>query len=361
MSQSTTVVRVDDRDPTIFYSGDWYLGGNSETEFDGTTHGALTNGSTIQYTFNGTSIRFYGTVSGAPTGPPSTSSFVVDNGESVLVATSQPADPMYQYEYFASGTLEDGMHTLVVTAVDTDTVDILWFDYLEYVLGDAADTGAGGGGSSSPTPSFAFSTGMPLSSPSPSFSFSTGGPLSSQNFSSTGTALPSPSSLTTSSSASPSSPADPALSGGTTHKASDLKTVLPAVLIPVAALLLLLGALLFLWRRRQQRRRYHSPRLNILGEDPSDAPPEARFISPYASVSAPAPASESVLVSESALASESTSVLTPLSAHRPLLALATPRDSKESVVLSPYGTGVVRRSDAAGASEEGPPAYTMRS
>ncbi|EKM50819.1 uncharacterized protein PHACADRAFT_213681 [Phanerochaete carnosa HHB-10118-sp] len=333
MSQNTTVVRVDDRDPTVFYSGNWSLAGNNETEFDGTTHGALTNGSTIEFTFNGTSVTFYGTVPGAPTGSPSTSSFMVDNGEKVLVMTPQPADPMYQYAYFASGPLEDGMHTLVVTAVNTDQEDMLWFDYLEYALISAADTGAGGGGLSSPAPSLSGSSTPSLSSPT--------------------------------------SPTNLALSG-TTHKASNLRTILPAVIVPAAALLLLLGVLFFLWRRRQQSRRYDSWRVNILGEDLSDVPPEAKIISPYTTVRAPAPALTimSAPPSISMPSPTSTSMLTPTSLNRSLPSPSAPWESRESIVLSippwdskesvslpmsQYSTDAVRRSDAALAD---PPAYT---
>ncbi|KAI0789787.1 hypothetical protein C8Q75DRAFT_733573 [Abortiporus biennis] len=132
---SSTPVQVDDRDPSVIYTGEWFLGGNPTQEFDGTTHGALTNGSTISYSFNGSSITVFGTVSGSPSpgSIPSTSSFSIDGSSPVFVTVPQPADPIYRHAYYVSPKLEDGEHTIIVTATNTDISDILWFDYFEYV------------------------------------------------------------------------------------------------------------------------------------------------------------------------------------------------------------------------------------
>ncbi|TFK48956.1 hypothetical protein OE88DRAFT_1663252 [Heliocybe sulcata] len=55
MSFNSVQLKIDDTDPTLLYSGAWFTAGNASSEFNGTTHGTNTAGSTMTYRFTGTS------------------------------------------------------------------------------------------------------------------------------------------------------------------------------------------------------------------------------------------------------------------------------------------------------------------
>ncbi|KAL4246628.1 hypothetical protein ABKN59_008132 [Abortiporus biennis] len=103
------IVQVDDSDPNIIYTGDWFVGGHPIEEFDGTTNAALTNGSTITYSFEGTSITSFGTIPGSPPSGsvPSTSSFSLDGLSAVLVTVPKPLETIYRHAFYVSPELED--------------------------------------------------------------------------------------------------------------------------------------------------------------------------------------------------------------------------------------------------------------
>ncbi|KAI0789777.1 hypothetical protein C8Q75DRAFT_806929 [Abortiporus biennis] len=297
----TSVIQVDDRDPNIGYTGDWLLGGNPTEELDGTTHAATSNGSTITYSFKGTSITFFGTITGSPSpgSIPSTSSFSLDGSSAVLVTVPQPIDTVYRHAFYVSPKLEDGEHTLIVTAINTDTDDMMWFDYFEYLPSSLSSTppaptvsSTSHSISSTPNPVLPTSPSStaippsltpsntalgsspsPVSSPSSSLPTTLSTPHASEPSSiSSVVSDTAPSSLTsTSSTPSVSGPADliPAVSESASTNAAaannHLGTILPAVLVPSILLLLALLALL-LWRRRRAQRDLYDeqqPRIDI--------------------------------------------------------------------------------------------------
>ncbi|KAF8843342.1 hypothetical protein BDN67DRAFT_889411, partial [Paxillus ammoniavirescens] len=129
---------VDDRDPRITYTGDWFLGGGPP-EHQNTTHGTTTAGSSASFNFTGmlckgTSVGVYGTV-----GP--TEFYHVDVGSPVsiynldhfpAVSFYAPAlnSASYHYQFYISPPLDEGIHYLVITSVNMSSV--LWLDYLQY-------------------------------------------------------------------------------------------------------------------------------------------------------------------------------------------------------------------------------------
>ncbi|KIK83955.1 hypothetical protein PAXRUDRAFT_832016 [Paxillus rubicundulus Ve08.2h10] len=124
---------VDDRDPWITYTGDWFLGGESP-EYQNTTHGTTTAGSSASFNFTGTSVGVYGTVG-------STQFYHVDVGSPIsiynldhfpAVSFYAPAlnSASYHYQFYISPPLNDTIHYLVITSVNMSSV--LWLDYLQY-------------------------------------------------------------------------------------------------------------------------------------------------------------------------------------------------------------------------------------
>ncbi|GJE98622.1 hypothetical protein PsYK624_148560 [Phanerochaete sordida] len=349
-----TPIQVDDADLSITYSGGWFLGGNTApgTEFDGTTHGATANGSRLAFTFDGTSVAVYGTISGAPTTPPSTSLFMVDNdfATAANVTPPQPPQPVYQHMWWSSGELSPGTHTLNVVAQNVQEGDLVWIDFVQYVPLPATSASASG-------------TGLVLAS----------GSAPTSSGSSSTAADPASSASTSSSSPTPSD--TPALAT-TTHKTSHLGAILPAIIVPIALILLLLSAYV-LWRRRKRTKPFQGSRESILGHASLsfDTPPETAFVALHTPASAPAslsaPPSSALSVSASTSVHQrlslevervvhQRSLPTPPAVHRPFLADGAAH-SKESVVLSYVGdpgiAGVVRHPHAGPEGEESPPAY----
>lgn len=116
---------VDDRDPRFTYSSGWLLGGGVESEFRSTSHGSIVSGSTAVFTFYGTSVILYGTVS--PNGP-TFSSYSIDNGTAFQYTPPIPLNTIYQQPLYRSSSLKAGEHTLTVTVEKTQT-SMFWIDY----------------------------------------------------------------------------------------------------------------------------------------------------------------------------------------------------------------------------------------
>ncbi|KAJ7603562.1 hypothetical protein FB45DRAFT_770990, partial [Roridomyces roridus] len=125
-----SVVIVDDRDPRIQYSPStgWYQGGVFQ-EYLNTTMAATEIGTgsdhTATFSFQGTSVAVYGTVNQGR----STMSFSLDRGvPSVFDAATSTAGTVHHKLFFASGTLPDGQHTLVMTQTSGPII----FMFLDY-------------------------------------------------------------------------------------------------------------------------------------------------------------------------------------------------------------------------------------
>ncbi|KAJ7636320.1 hypothetical protein FB45DRAFT_906381 [Roridomyces roridus] len=123
-----SVVIVDDRDPRIQYSPStgWKQGSHFEQYLTTTTVATGTAiDQTATFSFQGTSLAVYGTV----TQGRSTMSFSLDQGvPSVFDASFSSSGTVHHKLLFASGTLTDGQHTLVMT--QTSGTNSIFLDYL---------------------------------------------------------------------------------------------------------------------------------------------------------------------------------------------------------------------------------------
>jgi len=180
---------VDDNNPAIKYTpaASWGTGG-AEYDFLHTTHGSNAAGASFSYTFQGKGISFYGDINN---GTLMSASISIDGGAAVsYVAPTQPSTVTSNNQFFKSGELSDGSHTLVVTAKNANPI---WLDYILVTPG----TGASAPSSSSSVKSASSSTGSGISTTLPPPSLPTtnlgGAPTSSlpDSGSSSGSAPPS--------------------------------------------------------------------------------------------------------------------------------------------------------------------------
>jgi len=124
---------LDDSDPSIQYSiGDWSPGGVDQ-EFKSTTHGTTAANAFATIPFSGTYIEVYGTI--APQGvghPDPITTYTIDKGSSTSFApvTTNTSATLHQFRFFASPTLPDGNHTLVVQS--TVQGGQIWLDFFEF-------------------------------------------------------------------------------------------------------------------------------------------------------------------------------------------------------------------------------------
>ncbi|KAF9242625.1 hypothetical protein BU15DRAFT_43706 [Melanogaster broomeanus] len=124
---------VDDRDPRITYTGTWFLAGGFP-EYDNTTHGAPTAGSSASFNFTGTTVSVFGTVGPVDannyTIGPSISMYTLDHFLPVTFVEPALNSASYHYQFYTSPPLDDGLHHLIITSVNMSSV--LWLDYLQY-------------------------------------------------------------------------------------------------------------------------------------------------------------------------------------------------------------------------------------
>ncbi|KAJ7047086.1 hypothetical protein C8F04DRAFT_1248118 [Mycena alexandri] len=122
---------VDDRDPGIQYVGTWNQAGSSE-EFDSTTTWSSTQGTSASFTFVGTSVTVFGTVA-AKNPPDATLGFAVDK---TTTGSFEPASGMtsdiHHQVLWASPSLANGTHTLVITQTEAQATGVIYLDYIMY-------------------------------------------------------------------------------------------------------------------------------------------------------------------------------------------------------------------------------------
>ncbi|KAJ7600497.1 hypothetical protein C8J56DRAFT_751677, partial [Mycena floridula] len=112
---------IDDTDPSILYSEgfeDWTLGGR-EGEFRLTTHNSRRQNARATIRFEGTAIAVYGTIQSISKSPNGTqgpvSTYTIDGGApATFSGIPDASDDAHQRSFFASGTLSEGNHTLIV-------------------------------------------------------------------------------------------------------------------------------------------------------------------------------------------------------------------------------------------------------
>ncbi|EKM53840.1 uncharacterized protein PHACADRAFT_148656 [Phanerochaete carnosa HHB-10118-sp] len=185
---------VDNTNPEIDYLTGWYNETTHTSDYNQTTAYSGNPNSEFQFTFNGTSIAIYGCILPNNT---AVSTYSLDTAASVTYTNKNSTEYMAKQLFYQSSNVPDGEHTLVVNAPDA-VIGLPWttycFDYLTYVP-SASDA----------------STGQPSSSSGP-----------------------------------------PAASPG---KASNLKVILPAVLVPSLVIIVLLFVALYAQRTRLSRLR----------------------------------------------------------------------------------------------------------
>ncbi|GJE98630.1 hypothetical protein PsYK624_148640 [Phanerochaete sordida] len=244
-------VQVDDTDPRIKYSGKFGSTTVGNIRVNATTHRAVTNGSTISFSFNGTAVAWIAAIPGPPDsdGQPSVVEFVVDDDPETAstVIAPHPISVEHRATVYSSPPLPSGEHKIVVTMLDAHG-DNLWFDFLEYTPDDDEDL------SSSPATTMTSSAVQATSSttqdilsavqtPSSPLSATDAPPESNLHPS-----LPPTTSTTSRSRQQPSSPAQlPKKTGKET-------TILAAALGSCAGVLLVFLAIVA-WKRRQKQRK----------------------------------------------------------------------------------------------------------
>ncbi|KAJ7290052.1 hypothetical protein C8J57DRAFT_1275089 [Mycena rebaudengoi] len=124
----SNIAIVDERDPLVKYVGTWNNAGAYQ-EFQGTTRWSATTGSTMSFTFEGTSIIVFGSVA-AKDPPLSSLSFVIDG--SIIGAYVPISNPPYHQPLWTSPTLSDGFHTILITQAEAQSSGVIFLDYFLY-------------------------------------------------------------------------------------------------------------------------------------------------------------------------------------------------------------------------------------
>ncbi|KAJ7923772.1 hypothetical protein B0H13DRAFT_1979274, partial [Mycena leptocephala] len=127
---STNVAIVDASDVAlIHYVGTWNDAEDS-SEFNNTTKWSAMEGPTVSFIFVGTSISIYGTV-GARNPSQASLTFVVDNS---ITGTYAPPSGIttdaHRETLWASPSMSNGSHTLVITQTETQPDGEIYLDYL---------------------------------------------------------------------------------------------------------------------------------------------------------------------------------------------------------------------------------------
>ncbi|EFI27464.1 hypothetical protein CC1G_15499 [Coprinopsis cinerea okayama7 len=121
------VTTLDDRHPALVYSSGWSRSGDPE-EYRETTSWTRTVGATVTVQFTGSRIVVFGTLS---EGELPSSTYRVDNGPISVFTPNRMFTMRYRSQFYDSGALAPGTHTLVITNQTEDPDDFLYLDYLE--------------------------------------------------------------------------------------------------------------------------------------------------------------------------------------------------------------------------------------
>ncbi|KAJ7768049.1 hypothetical protein B0H14DRAFT_3895021 [Mycena olivaceomarginata] len=120
---------IDDRDPSVTYTGTWVPGGTTH-EKDGTVSSSVKAGDHFSLPFTGTAIAVYGTFDASSAGVKT--SYAIDGGSPITVTSSSSGDS-FQQLFWQSPAMPGGSHQLVVTMVSVnkaaDGEGTVWFDY----------------------------------------------------------------------------------------------------------------------------------------------------------------------------------------------------------------------------------------
>ncbi|KIP03838.1 hypothetical protein PHLGIDRAFT_223071 [Phlebiopsis gigantea 11061_1 CR5-6] len=206
---SSVIVDDTDLSQLAYTSPPSWVREGAPPEYNSTTHGTGRVGSTVTFTFNGTSVGVFGSVSqSTPTKNITTVSTYQVDGASTVTYTAPVSltSHLTHQQFFQSAKLQDGQHSLLITVTQADDSAKYWLDYLVYIPGSST--------TSSSTPS-----------------------------------SPPSASLSSDPAASPSLSPD---SSGTSHSGVSGGIIAAAVLVSVSAILLLFVSALW-WRKRRAR------------------------------------------------------------------------------------------------------------
>ncbi|KAJ7699220.1 hypothetical protein B0H17DRAFT_1328265 [Mycena rosella] len=241
---------IDDRDPTVSYTGTWVVGGTSH-EHDGTVSSSLNVGDSFSVPFTGTTIAVYGTFDASSAGVKT--SYAIDGGSPITVTSSSSGADSFQQLFWQSDAVTSGSHKLVVTMLSVNNVGdgegTIWFDYFNVTSAADVSTPSSSSGTSSTTGS-ASGTGS-------------------------GTA-----SITRTSAGSSSSSTSSTVAVAT--KSHSHSGVIAAVVVVVILLALAVGFVLIRRRRRQQK---YSGSANMSAAPMGGPPPTQPFLAPSTPIS----------------------------------------------------------------------------
>ncbi|KAJ7220768.1 hypothetical protein GGX14DRAFT_675942 [Mycena pura] len=137
MSQPFSI--IDDRDPSVQYTGTWVVGGTSH-EYAGTVSSSLKSGDHFQVPFTGTGIAVYGTLDASSGGVKT--SYSVDGATADTVTSGSSGQDSYQQLFWQSDPFSGGPHTLTVAMVAVNNVGggegTVWFDFFNVTHGAAS-------------------------------------------------------------------------------------------------------------------------------------------------------------------------------------------------------------------------------
>ncbi|KAF7332917.1 Amidohydro-rel domain-containing protein [Mycena venus] len=127
---ASTFSIVDDRDPSIVYTGTWVVGGTSH-ENGNTVSSSVKVGDHFSVPFTGTAIAVYGTFDSSSSGVQT--SYSIDGGSATTVTSPSSGKDSYKQLFWQSDAISSGPHNLIVTMVAVNNVGdgegTIWFDY----------------------------------------------------------------------------------------------------------------------------------------------------------------------------------------------------------------------------------------
>ncbi|KAF8991569.1 hypothetical protein BDQ17DRAFT_1432989 [Cyathus striatus] len=127
----TSLIRLDDRDPSILYSeSGWFQGGSSGLEYNGTTTSPNVTGTTAIFSFIGTSVSLYGTL--ASNSSAVKVQYTIDETVFPMTNYSSYQSNAYQILLFEQWNLTISNHTLVIAILPGSVFNHYYLDYLDY-------------------------------------------------------------------------------------------------------------------------------------------------------------------------------------------------------------------------------------
>ncbi|KAH7904958.1 hypothetical protein BJ138DRAFT_1018371 [Hygrophoropsis aurantiaca] len=131
-NSSTEPIYVDDLDSMLSYTGVWFTS-TSSYNFQNSSHGTNTAGSSVRFEFKGSQISVYGSVDPSSQSAcirPPISTYVLDNMPMATFFAPTTESQLNNSLFYESPALVDGHHTLVITSASQNS--LFWFDYIKY-------------------------------------------------------------------------------------------------------------------------------------------------------------------------------------------------------------------------------------